>query len=439
MKKLLTLSAVAIALASCQKKDMALNFTVKDMKTDSIGIYLADMDTMIAVDNQGKASLKLPLKTPEYGVLQYKFKRSTVYLEPGKPLNVTWDMTPSALTIGFEGGNADKNNYLNGKELKGPLMGDFGKTEDDLLRQLEDYLAEDYGILDGKKFDKAFTSKERQRIEYWVYGMLSQYANGKSCSPATYEKLESLVKEEPWLMQLREYTNYVTGVIMVIANRNEKSTDGAVRMENAVKYAVSHIKGQKLKDYLLGTYGLAYIENFGVNKAATVKSLIEQNVKDGEVLSAFKAAYDKGKSFAKGTPSPSFTMTDINGKTYTLADLKGHVVYIDVWATWCAPCQGELPHLKALQDMFQGTNIVFVSMSIDKDKAAWEKQVKDEKLGGIQLYAGPKSDFCEAYKITGIPRFILIDKEGNIVEANMTRPSDPKTIETLGTMAEGKE
>ena len=137
------------------------------------------------------------------------------------------------------------------------------------------------------------------------------------------------------------------------------------------------------------------------------------------------------KELKEGDQAPTFKYLDINGKEVSLSDLKGKYVYIDVWATWCGPCQYELPHLKELEKKMHGKKIVFVSISCDKDKAAWEKMVKEQGLGGVQLHNGGDSEFMTAFGIRGIPRFILLDKEGKIVNPNMTRPSNPETEKTL--------
>lgn len=442
MRKLsiVLVSAMIVLATACQNSGVTVNITVKDKRIDSVGVFVASIDTMIPVDEQGKATVTLPIKEAQYGMLQYKFKRSVTYFEPGQNFNVTWDMTPSELTIAFEGGNADKNNFINSKEMQGPVMGDFGRAEDELLEQLNEYQVEAFKVLEGKGFEKAFEEKEKLRVEYWIYGMLCQYAAGKECSDATYDKLKSLIREDKWLTQISEYTNYMAGAVSLLANQGKGSDlSYDVRIENAMKYVIDNIKSQEIKDYLLGMYAVAFIQEVGVNSAANVKEMVEKNVVDPEVLAMFAQTYAGGESLAAGVPSPDFKMTSIDGKEYTLADFKGRVLYIDIWATWCAPCQEELPMLKELEEMFKGTNVTFVSMSIDKDKAAWEKQVKGDKLGGVQLYAGPDSEFCDAYKVSGIPRFIMIDKEGKIVEANMSRPSDEKTIERLGMMAEGLE
>ena len=145
-------------------------------------------------------------------------------------------------------------------------------------------------------------------------------------------------------------------------------------------------------------------------------------------------AQEKKGELKAGGQSPVFKYTDINGKEVSLNDLKGKYVYIDVWATWCGPCKAELPHLKELEKKMHGKKIVFVSISCDKDKAAWEKMVKEKELGGVQLHNGGDQEFMKAYLITGIPRFILLDKKGKIVNAKMTRPSNPETEKTLNAL-----
>ena len=94
------------------------------------------------------------------------------------------------------------------------------------------------------------------------------------------------------------------------------------------------------------------------------------------------------KELKEGDQAPTFKYLDINGKEVSLSDLKGKYVYIDIWATWCGPCTGELPHLKELEKKMHGKKIVFVSISCDKDKAAWEKMVKEKGLEGVQLHNG---------------------------------------------------
>lgn len=132
-----------------------------------------------------------------------------------------------------------------------------------------------------------------------------------------------------------------------------------------------------------------------------------------------------------GSPALNFRYKDIKGNWVELKDLKGKYVYIDIWATWCGPCKAEIPHLQQLEKDMKGKKIVFVSISCDENKAEWEKYVKEQRLGGVQLCMGKGKEMKDFYQIQSIPRFILLDKKGNIVDAYMTRPSDEKTKRTL--------
>lgn len=147
-----------------------------------------------------------------------------------------------------------------------------------------------------------------------------------------------------------------------------------------------------------------------------------------QVSFAQEKAAENAVVLKDGDKCIDFSFTDINGKTVTLKDLKGDYVLVDVWATWCPPCRGEIPFLKKLEEKMHGKKIKFVSLSVDKDKAAWEKMVKDEQLGGIQLHSGGDNTFMEAFGITGIPRFILLDKTGKVIRAKMIRPSSEQEI-----------
>lgn len=122
----------------------------------------------------------------------------------------------------------------------------------------------------------------------------------------------------------------------------------------------------------------------------------------------------------------NFTFVDIKGKNVSFSDFKGKVILIDIWATWCAPCRAQIPHLIELEKQYHGNkDIVFIAISSDKatDKAKWEKMVKEKNLPGIQLFAGGPDKIPTAYNLQGIPRFILFGKDGKVVESEAPYPS----------------
>lgn len=147
--------------------------------------------------------------------------------------------------------------------------------------------------------------------------------------------------------------------------------------------------------------------------------------------------YNQGQENNKmnNSPSPSFDYLNYTGGQTKLEDFKGKYVYIDVWATWCGPCRAEIPFLKKVEEKYNGKNIAFVSISIDKlkDQEKWRTMIKEKELGGVQVFADNdwNSRFVQDYKITGIPRFILIDPSGNIVKADAARPSSEDLVKEL--------
>lgn len=141
---------------------------------------------------------------------------------------------------------------------------------------------------------------------------------------------------------------------------------------------------------------------------------------------------------ATGTPSPAFSnYENHSGGTTSLNDFKGKYVYIDIWATWCGPCKVEFPYLRKLEAKYRDKNIEFVSISVDdarrsgtieNAREAWKTMVTEKKLTGVQLFTGTgwEADFVQDYKVSGIPRFILIAPDGTIVNADAPRPSSKK-------------
>lgn len=207
--------------------------------------------------------------------------------------------------------------------------------------------------------------------------------------------------------------------------------------------ALSEIEDLAVLEKALENARSKLTEYYGLKN--TVDSTIINSAKSNlePMLSSYRK-YLKGSielktEFPEGSPSPIFTdYENINGSTTSLGDLEGKYLYVDIWATWCGPCKAEIPFLKELEHDYQGRNIQFLSLSVDDDRthgdswdkarADWKAMIADKEMGGIQLFApdGWKSDFVTAYKVKGIPRFILIDPDGNIVTPDAPRPSSPK-------------
>ncbi|MCW3074134.1 MAG: hypothetical protein JWP69_1203 [Flaviaesturariibacter sp.] len=137
-------------------------------------------------------------------------------------------------------------------------------------------------------------------------------------------------------------------------------------------------------------------------------------------------------SLQKGRPAPAFAALGMNDKDFNLSLLSRRYIVIDVWATWCGPCKREKPHFEELAERYTSENVAFVSLSIDEDKDAWRRGLSDASKRVLQLWAkNAAEDFGKSYAVASIPRFILIDPKGRIVNAQMPPPSDPEFEATL--------
>lgn len=141
---------------------------------------------------------------------------------------------------------------------------------------------------------------------------------------------------------------------------------------------------------------------------------------------------------ALGKPAPNLIYSDSTGRLRSLSEFRGKYVYVDIWATWCAPCKAEIPYLKQLEERFADSPIVFVSISIDKNNAVWKRFIKDRQLRGIQLWAGDWIALPKEMELGSVPRFLLIDPDGNWVAPNAARPSDVRLTEMLTSLLKKK-
>lgn len=133
-----------------------------------------------------------------------------------------------------------------------------------------------------------------------------------------------------------------------------------------------------------------------------------------------------------GDKCPNIIFRDTTGHEgldVKLSDLKGKYVLIDVWASWCYPCRVQHPHLVELEEKMKNKAITFVSISLDTQEWRWRGHMLS-KMGGLQWMVRD-SVFEKAFGINTIPRFILLDKKGNVLSLNMPMPSHPELEQQL--------
>ena len=125
--------------------------------------------------------------------------------------------------------------------------------------------------------------------------------------------------------------------------------------------------------------------------------------------------------------APTFTALDLNDQKVRLEDYKGSLLYINLWASWSPWSLQEFPYWEALIKRFDGRQVKFISISLDfvKDQKNWKYIVDQKKLNGIHLIQDPNSSvWQDQYFVKDLPRYLLIDAEGNLISVHAPRPSE---------------
>lgn len=178
-----------------------------------------------------------------------------------------------------------------------------------------------------------------------------------------------------------------------------------------------------------------YIFNLKSTKVKTYAQFEEMVNKYGKYFHypSLKTKVDAlGTKLYNATPgrkAANFSFPDQDGKMVSLSDFKGKVVLIDVWATFCGPCLALVPALNKLEaELHDQKDIVFIGVAQDgpKGKATWLKLIKERKMGGIQLFVGGANNvLAKDYKIKVMPRYLIFDRQGNVVTTEAPLPNNP--------------
>ncbi len=435
------LLSLLVAVSVKASDGITLRFDIKNAVLGNVVlVYHQSVNEFALAD--GKATVQLDDMDALYAKVFYGEKNRDIYLQRGDDMTISFDADDFDNTFMVNGGNEKAVDYLGKIQLVNLPDENYALPWEQFKKAVTDKMAAMKRLLKVRKFaaDDKFQKMEEGRITYFYANAFLMYPvshlyltrDTTTVLPADYyNTLSEYGKEDADLVDIDEYRNYMIETSHVLDENGKDIRQYYPKVLAEMNYICEHFGNEKVREALVHHLAFTYVEGNGTDDIADLQNIYYTYVTSPSLNAIFKQACAKWDKAAVGRPSPDFNGEDINGKQMSLRDFRGKYVYIDMWATWCGPCQKELPHLKKLEEKFHGRNITFVGLSIDADKAKWEARVRSGELCGTQLHIGRGSKFQTDYRITGIPRFILLDPNGRIVNPDMTRPSSEDTEKIL--------
>ena len=462
--------SIFIIFLSCQTEpeinSVSISGTIENPASEQVVISIDEQEYLDTLKD-GSFNLEFDIDESAFFKFRHGSEYADLYLSPGDVLLMTLDANEFDESIQYEGKGSIANNYLAKEVLHEEEVTDGVSFKDLYSKDQPSFIDEVNSIFDQKleflsdfsknnSMSSDFTKLAKADIEinrakrlmmYADYHMYYTEKTGIENSQAIIEKVSEIELDNPDLLKLRSFSGFLPTYLInsvdpeVIAEVEDEDEKYLASYSAALDLIPAKIKDQKIRD-LAAEKIMNFSFAFGyTDYTPSMVDRFNEICKDQKMLETINSLNEQWLELAKGNQAPGFKYANLEGEEIALADMQGKAVYIDVWATWCGPCIKEIPHLEELQEKYADDDrIIFTSISIDENKEAWEKMVKKKELKGVQLIADNAwdSEIVKDYLIEGIPRFILIDAEGNIVNASAPRPSSIAIKNLLEITLNGK-
>lgn len=267
-----------------------------------------------------------------------------------------------------------------------------------------------------------YSAQSAEFIDTWKQVELLKFFKGVRYffpDDDTYTMPDHLLKLIPDAAQTFDRTywklfEYSDMEIMSYLQTHEKEPEGQMKMLNE-RFQTQTIR-EEISNRIVANFLKRY--PYSLENVDRIEKLCVNHKDKENIVKQFK-----GKEFStRGAAALDVSFEDINGKLHKISEFKGKYVYIDLWASWCSPCCAEVPALQKLEKELNNPHVVFLSISLDKNKEQWRKKMEQLNMSGNQwIVTG--DEFSDKMNIKSIPHFLLYDKEGKLIEYRAPQPS----------------
>jgi len=164
------------------------------------------------------------------------------------------------------------------------------------------------------------------------------------------------------------------------------------------------------------------------------RRLLKKYEKDyATIIAPLKQRINGVGGFESGAVAPDFVQKTPEGEDLKLSDLRGKIVLVDFWASWCGPCRRENPHVKKLYEKYSHRGFEVLGVSLDRTEASWKRAIEKD---GLEWYhvsdlKGWKNEVAKMYSVSSIPHTILLDKEGRIIARKLRSAQLEEVLEQI--------
>jgi thiol-disulfide isomerase/thioredoxin len=439
-KYLIFLVFLFISCSKVPNARITFSGNIKNNSEDILKVsnYNSTLKQQIPIDSLGNFRGLVEVETDGYYFFQVGRSYTTVRFKKGQNVHVSIDASDFFKSIIYSGDLKKENNYnVSKSKLRANLVGD---TKEYFVVPLNDFLPKIkktrdtlLSLLANSELSQKDTELEKRLIKYeylQTYNNYKKFYNyHKKVDPVLPDDyfdpiLGMNIDDDEIFRYSRAYRNLIIENFR-LSSKIALSKDTSLTIIDFVKNKISDLKSADIREQIASML-IREIreenENIDDDYDKIMTLLASDRMKEKLTL-----RYKSAISTTSGTASVDFNYENFDGGSISLQELRGKLLYIDVWATWCGPCIKEMPALKELVKEYAKKDIEFVSISIDgkNDYDKWKKMVPEKNVGGIQLYdaEGLDSDFMKAFSVSLIPRFMMIDSEGKIITAKAPRPS----------------